>query len=293
MRLLITGASGFVGKKLLDLIPSEWDVVCLGRSSMEGRLKFVKADLSIKEDMREAAKEIGDTAFDAIVHLAALVPRTVEEDDLSNMIQANVIGTSNLLETFGSMAKKIIIGSTAEVYDQTRIEGVIDEHTNVGPSSYYGVTKLASEQIAQTYAKKHNIETIILRFSIMYGGDDPIARALPNFIRSAIRHEDINLQRPETKRDYIHIDDVALSILAAVKSKKGGVMAIGTGEGRTILEAAEAVVSAADSKSKIVIDSPGKGVDIIIDPKPAKEFIGFVSSIKFPDKLADMVKHYK
>ena len=154
-RLLITGASGFVGGELLKKIPSDWQTVCLGRNRVLECSRWIECDLSSPADVKSVAEELRAHSFDSIIHLAAHVPKTVASDGLDSAVTGNLHATVNILQILGEYAPKIIIGSTAEVYDQAQITGMITEECVVGPSSYYGATKLGSEFIAQAYAKKH------------------------------------------------------------------------------------------------------------------------------------------
>ena len=198
-----------------------------------------------------------------------------------------------MLEFFGSRAPKIIFGSTAEVYDQSMISGEITEVNAVKPYSYYGATKLSSEFIMQSFAAKNNKELSILRFSVMYGGFDPIARAIPNFIRAALKNETITIRGAKILRDYVHVDDVAKSIVCAVTSQGSGILNIGTGRGVSIYDAAKEIVNNTDSRSKIDIQSAAGGADIVLNIEKAEKSIGYEPSILFPAKLKKMIDEYR
>ena len=155
MKLLVTGSSGFVGRRFLEMAPSDWKIICLGRSQLDSLTgRWIQCDLSDQKSIESANKQVGSETFDAIVHLAAFVPKTAADDTLDNAKLGNIDATINLLTYFGEKSEKIIIGSTAEVYDQSKIHGPITEDNVVAGGSYYGSTKLASELIAQSYAKK-------------------------------------------------------------------------------------------------------------------------------------------
>ena len=212
---------------------------------------------------------------------------------LENAKLGNIDATINLLTCFGERSKKIIIGSTAEVYDQSKIHGPIAEDNVVAGGSYYGSTKMASELIAQSYAKKMNKELTILRFSVMYGGYDPIARAIPNFIRAAKAGEDLTIRGAKVLRDYVHIDDVARSIICAVNADGADVVNIGTGRGVSIRETAQVIVDSTQSTSRITVLSEDGGSDIVIDISRAEKLLNYHPEVFFPDKLKEMEKLYK
>lgn len=294
MKLLVTGSSGFVGRRFLEMAPTDWEIICLGRSqpdSFTGR--WIRCDLSDQKSVESAVNQVSDEIFDATVHLAAFVPRTATDDTLDKARLGNIDATINLLTHFGEKSEKIIIGSTAEVYDQSKIHGPITEDNVVAGGSYYGSTKLASELITQSYAKKLNKELTILRFSVMYGGYDPIARAIPNFIRAAKAGEDLTIRGANVLRDYVHTDDVARSIICAVNVNGAGVVNIGTGRGISIRETAQAIVDSTQSTSRITVLSEDGGSDIVIDISRAEKLLNYHPEVFFPDKLKEMEELYK
>ena len=255
--------------------------------------RWIQCDLVDQKSVESAVQQVSDEIFDAIVHLAAFVPRTAADDTLDKARLGNIDATINLLTYFGEKSEKIIIGSTAEVYDQSKIHGPITEDNVVAGGSYYGSTKLASELITQSYAKKLNKELTILRFSVMYGGYDPIARAIPNFIRAAKAGEDLTIRGAKVLRDYVHTDDVARSIICAVNANGAGVVNIGTGRGVSIQETAQAIVDSTQSTSRIVVLSEDGGSDIVIDISRAEKLLNYHPEVFFPDKLKEMEELYK
>ena len=294
MKILVTGSSGFVGRRFLEMAPTDWEIIYLGRSQPDNLTgRWIQCDLSDQKSVELAVKQLDDESFDSIVHLAAFVPKTAADDTLENAKLGNIDATINLLTCFSERSKKIIIGSTAEVYDQSKIHGPITEDNVVAGSSYYGSTKMASELIAQSYAKKMNKELTILRFSVMYGGYDPIARAIPNFIRAAKAGEDLTIRGAKVLRDYVHIDDVARSIICAVNVNGAGVVNIGTGRGVSIRETAQAIVDSTQSTSHIAVLSEDGGSDIVIDISQAEKLLDYHPEVFFPDKLKEMEKLYK
>lgn len=294
MRLLLTGATGFTGRALLKLLPEDTQITILGRSKpkeLKATWEFVEVDLASRRSV-EAASDLIKGDFDALVHLAAHVPKAGAEDTLIDAVTANICATAHLLDAFGARVRRHVLGSTVEVYDQSKISGDIDEDTPVGPMSYYASTKLGSEYIAISFAKKNLLPTIVLRFSVMYGPNDPIARAIPNFIKQAVANEDVVITGGNTLRDYIHVDDVAVSVIKAINSSETGILSIGTGHGVTIEEAAKAIVESAQSSSRIVSDRK-KSVDIVINPQDAERRIGFVAKKQFPDSLDEMIESFR
>jgi nucleoside-diphosphate-sugar epimerase len=248
MKILLTGASGFVGRAFLRSLSPDNTAVCLGRQRLENTpsIFFIETDIVESSSVVAASKQI-EGEFDALVHLAAYVPKTAAQDNLEDACDVNIKGLTNVLDVFEGRLGKILLGSTAEVYDQKRLSGPINEDSPLNPASYYAATKLASEFIARSFGAKNNLHTLVLRFSVMYGPNDPISRALPNFIKSALTNADIHIKGGEILRDYVHIDDVVTSLHQALRANQSGVVNIGTGKGISIADAARIIAEAARS----------------------------------------------
>lgn len=298
MKILLTGGSGFVGSTLIRGTEArEHTIISLGRTDpnapTNGRsgILFRRVDITNRRELEEVAETL-QGEFDALVHLAAYVPRQGDEDQLQAAHDVNIQGTINLLEVFGDRVKKIIVGSTAEVYDQRVVSGVLQESAVVGPASYYGATKLGSEFIATAYGRKRDVAVTVLRFSVMYGPSDPIARALPNFIKKALVGETIEVRGGDILRDYVHVEDVVDSIYCALSATAQGIYNIGTGNGVTIETAARQVIGAAQSQSRLVVHE-GQGADIVLDTHKAEVDLGFRAKVLFPDKLEEMVDSFR
>lgn len=294
MRLLLTGGGGFVGQRLLTSLTSQYEVVSLGRSSHGENIErctYVQADLTDARALAIIAESLGE--FDAVIHMAAYVPYESASDELQAAHDVNIQGTINLLSTFGDRAGRLIIGSTAEVYDQGKITGLLTADTVTGPTSYYGATKLSSELIACAYGKKESLPVTVLRFSVMYGPNDPISRALPNFIKKALKNEEIHVTGGDVKRDYIYIDDVVSSIHCALESSTQGVINIGTGYAVSIKDAAHTVVDIAKSESIVSVSDAVSGVDIVVDATEAENAIGFKAKKNFPQGIEEMIASFR
>lgn len=297
MKILITGASGFAGSAYLKLaLAKGHEVTILGRSrpDVEGMASviFAEADITDRNSILAVAKNI-EYDFDALINLAAYVPKKADEDNIFDAESVNVRGLINVLEAFKGRFKKHIFGSTAEVYDQRLISSErISSSSPTGPLSYYSTTKLAGEYIALSFGRKNGIKTTALRFSVMYGPNDQISRAIPNFIKLALRNSDIVINGGLAKRDYIHIDDVARSIECAIESSFEGVLPIGTGSGVTIEDTAMQIVKIAGSSSNVISDTK-QGTDIIIDSAEAERAIGFNATNIFPSSLGRVIDSYR
>jgi UDP-glucuronate 4-epimerase len=296
MKILVTGASGTVGGYLIeDLTKAGHNVVALGRhrpDSLKAPTIFVKGDIRIRDSLARAKTDFG--VFDSVVHLAALVPRTKDEDAMVPMIESNVIGTANLLEVFGPDLKNFVYASTAEIYGLPQSGALITEDLTPNPLSFYGATKLSGELICNAFGQKHGLAVSILRFTVLYGPGDRINRAVPNFIRKALSRDTLEVYGGEELRDYLHVTDAAGAAFLAATKGVGGTFNIGTGKGISIKDTATSIAKMVDPDSKVkILPRTKKASDIVLDSTKAKAILGFSPKYVFPELLDEQIAWYK
>jgi UDP-glucose 4-epimerase len=286
MRLLVTGGTGFLGKPFVKRALKEGhEIVLISRQQVADKgVTAVKADLTDKDSLNSAKSQVG--SIDAIVHLGALVYKKPEEDVADQMALANVVGTAYLLEVFGKDAKVIVNGSTAEIYGLPEADRPIHEDMLPRPASNYGASKLAGEYFANVFAARNNVPVVNLRFSVMYGAPDPIARAIPNFIKKAVAGEPLEIYGGEELRDYLHVEDAVESIMCALKATASGTYNVGSGKGTSVKDAAEAIVDLAKSKSTLTVLPRQKAAsDIVLDIAALQKDLQYKPKHTFPSGI--------
>jgi nucleoside-diphosphate-sugar epimerase len=291
--VMLTGASGFLGRRVAELMIGEGhDLVSIGRStpdpSTERRGRFVAVDLTDPEDVHRAVKTIGEV--DSIIHLAAMVPRTVAEDDAASAFAGNVMGTVHLFGAFGHADQANVFASTAEVYGLPETTATLDEDADIRPRSWYGASKAAAELYCRALEHRQTMRVAILRLTVLYGAGDTINRAIPNFIRSAVRSEPIPMFGGEELRDYLHVDDAARAIHLAWKCHLSGTFNVGSGTGIAVRDAAKAVLALTGGESTIeVLPRVKPSADIVLNVARFRESTGFSPVHVFPDGLEEQI----
>ena len=155
-RTLVTGAAGFTGRYVVDeLVARGHEVHAIVHRSDDGPISGVsevyQADLV---DLDGVGQAVRSARPDYVIHLAAI--SFVGHGDIEQMYRTNVVGTRQLLEAIsasGSRPSSIVVASSANVYGNAR-EGQLDESVPAAPANDYGVSKLASEFVASTYASR-------------------------------------------------------------------------------------------------------------------------------------------
>ena len=244
---LITGGCGFIGTNLIDRLmkePSEYKIRVLDnllvgtKKSLSEVCDFVEIDLPDIPDATvnpEVELVVGDIkdyetclsctkGVDAIVHLAAStgVPISVENPRID--MEANVIGTFNMLEAARTQGvNKFIFASSGAPIGE--VDPPIHEELAPHPVSPYGASKLAGEGYCSAYHKTFGIETAVLRFGNVYGPrSDRKSSVVAKFIRQALKGEILEIYGDGNQtRDFIFIDDLLEAImLVHAKEKIGG-----------------------------------------------------------------------
>jgi nucleoside-diphosphate-sugar epimerase len=163
MNILITGATGFIGKHLTAALSKTYSVRCLVRKTSDIKelrdlnVDLVYGDLLDKNSLAPALDKI-----DLVYHLAGEVYSRKKED----YYRGNVLATQNLLETCNEKGtKKIIFLSSVGVYKPATTKTLLTEESECEPITYYGKTKLDAEALI----KKYGIPWVIVRAPVIYG----------------------------------------------------------------------------------------------------------------------------
>ena len=232
MKILVTGATGFLGKYVIDeLLAHDYTIVAFGRNekigkALEGeRVQFIKGDLSAIEELRQAFQSV-----DAVVHAGAL---STAWGPWKAFYQANVVGTQNVLDLCREYAvKRLVYVSSPSIYaagkDQLNImesDAPKENHLN-----NYIRSKLASEKLFSDYP---DVPSIILRPRGLFGvGDTSI---LPRVLRLSRKIGIPLIRGGEQLMDMTCVENVALAIRLALEAKEahGQVYNITNGEPKT------------------------------------------------------------
>ncbi len=235
-RVVITGASGFVGANLARrLVEDGHDVhLVLRPGHKPWRIESILADVhSHIVDLTNSdllTREIGAIRPDWIFHLAAYGAYS-SQTDVAAMIETNITGTINLVHACMSAGFEVFIntGSSSEYgfKDHAPAEDELLE-----PNSQYAATKAAATLFCQFTAQAETVRIPTLRLYSVYGPYEEPARLIPNLISYGLRGELPPLVSPNTARDYVYIDDVVDAYLLAANratNEPCAIYNIGTG----------------------------------------------------------------
>ena len=245
-RVVVTGASGFVGANLARRLLDEGHQVHLLLRSAHATWRIA----GIRDDARchivdlcdsdQLGRIIGNLRPEWIFHLAAYgaYPQQV---DLNQMITTNITATSSLLTACLNVGFEAFVhtGSSSEY-------GLVDhaptEAEYIDPDSYYACTKAAATHLCRHIARAHEVHLPILRLYSAYGPFEEPTRLVPTLVRKALRGQLPPLVAPDTARDFVYIDDVCQAYLLAAAhrgSEPGAIYNVGSGTQTTIRQMVE------------------------------------------------------
>jgi nucleoside-diphosphate-sugar epimerase len=172
-KVLVTGASGYVGQEVVDqLLKMNCRVTGLGRRATERKdIDFVCADLTDEKSLNNA---LNSEHYDWIFHIAALPGDT---GDPLEMVQVNVVGTTNILNYARMISpQRVVIATSLSSYGwfpATKFEEPlylpVDEEHPCRPKDMYSVTKRIQELLAETFYNQYGVPTVCLRLSAVVG----------------------------------------------------------------------------------------------------------------------------
>ena len=221
MAVLVTGAGGLVGTRIVQkLLDRKETVICLDRDLRMGRLDHfigehqvmaVQADVT---DLKAVVSIISGNDIDRVIHTAAILPPTTENDPLLGT-SVNIVGTNNVFEASRvNGVKRVVYPSSISTYrDQSDYgDAELDEDAVQRPYSIYGATKLVNEFTAQAFSKNWGLDCRGLRIPAVLGHGRETGRtaAASQMISRAAVGEAFESPVPaEQCTAYAYVDDVA------------------------------------------------------------------------------------
>jgi UDP-glucuronate decarboxylase len=256
-KILITGASGFVGKNLIPFLqPKLGTYFLLSRNpeeiTSEEHLKTVACDLLDRDRVTEIMAEIQPTH---ILHLAwELKPGSYHQEDNLHWLKASI----HLLAEFQKNNGKRWIGTgTCFEYDWSL--GCCDETlTPLHPESLYGKTKKLLFDYSTVFCEHHNISFAWPRLFFLYGPHENQKRLLPDVIDALLKNQQATIQNGELYRDYMHIGDCCKILNELIFSDFEGAINISTGIPTKLSKIGETVAKILGKEDLLTIKTPEK-----------------------------------
>ncbi len=284
MHVLVTGASGFIGKALTAaLLQAGHTVQPVDRSSGIDLLDWAALEGTI---VRKP---------DAIVHLAA---RSFVPDSYENpraFYETNVLGTTNALELARRSGARFVFLSSYVYGTPSYLP--IDEGHPLAAINPYAETKLMGEQLCAAYARHHGVATTVLRPFNVYGPGQDERFLIPSIIRQSETGR-VALKDPRPRRDFVYVDDVVRAIMAATEAHRpaGGdalpIVNIGSGRSHSLQEVLQLIQKNAPRPFEVHFSGetrPNEVLDTVSDIRKAAALLDWKPQVSLEQGLQKML----
>jgi dTDP-glucose 4,6-dehydratase len=263
MRIVVTGAAGFLGSHLVDrLLAEEHEVVgidSLITGSLDNlrHLESCRAFRFVKADVTQYIHVPGPV--DRVYHFASPASPLDFPRFPVHILKVGALGTLNSLGLSKAKGARMLLASTSEIYGDPLVHPQVEAYWGnvnpIGERSMYDEAKRFAEALTMSYHRQNQVETRIVRIFNTYGPrmrlDD--GRVLPNFVRSALKNEPLTIYGDGSQtRSFCYVDDLLRGIVSLMESKGDEPVNIGNPEEITMLDFAKEIIAMTGSKSTIV-----------------------------------------
>jgi nucleoside-diphosphate-sugar epimerase len=300
VRVLVTGAAGFIGRWVVaelladghEVLPIDnlvaGDVAALEEfAGHPGMRPFEQGDVRDAAACRRWVRDV-----DAVAHLAASISVQESIDDPATTFENDVVGTFNVLEAARGVGARVLFMSTCMVYDRADASG-IDESHPTKPASPYAASKLAGEALTLSYFHAYGLPTSVVRPFNTYG---PFQRSVGEggvvaiFTRRSLLGEELRIYGDGTQtRDLLYVEDCARFVVAALRSDRvtGRVVNAGTGRDVSVNELAARIEPDARRVAHVEHIHPQSEIAVLrCDPRLAGDLLGWRPRVDLDEGLA-------
>lgn len=286
VRLLVTGAGGFIGRHVVNAAPSTWDTVVLSRERLPEREGLVAAQWNGNLEAPLPTEMEG--SFDVVIHLAGNASHGVATSEpwrdlaATGGVAAAVLGRVS--------TRRIVLLSSAAVYAGR--EGRVDPSRSLEPPMAYGLSKRYVEGFASALVSQGRAESLVtFRLYNAFGPGERPTRLIPRVVEAIRADAPFRMSAdPTSLSDPIRVEWVARALIAAARSDVTGTFDICGGDPVSMATQVQRIAAALDARAPdIALDPDPNEVPIHFwsDPGPAVRALGIEAPETFPAAVQD------
>lgn len=296
-RALVTGASGFVGRRALDVLAQrDFEVHAVARrpapEASTAAVTWHAADLT-DVDARRAL--VGSLEASHLLHLAWYAePGAFWAARENAPWVAATIGLIDEFAVAGGL-RATLAGTCAE-YDWTTPQPLAED-APLAPTTYYGVCKDATRRVAEGLAEQAGIALAWGRIFFLYGPEEDERRLVASVARALVAGERASTSVGAQRRDFLHVDDVAGAFGALLDADVSGPVNVASGESVSVRWIVEQLAAAAERPDLLDVGAlptrPGEPEEITADVTRLREEVGFRPDRSLQEGLAQTVRWWR
>ncbi len=288
-RVLLTGASGFVGSHLA----SE-----LRRKGAQVYSVDVRGNIPIDLRDWQRLKEFSDKwgKVDLVYHLAALMFVPYSFQNPRDIYDVNVLGTLNMLELCRLQNIERVVFASSYVYGSPQYLPIDEEHP-VNPNNPYARSKVMGEVLCRAYHEDYGLKCTILRPFNIYGEGQNDSFLIPSILRQ-IAGGRIELMDPEPRRDLLYITDAIRAYIKAGEYDRSDfeVFNIGSGLSHSVDEIVRNISDVWGQSAQVVyrnVRRKNEIMNVIANINKAKKELGWAPEVRLEEGLSRYINWYK
>jgi len=303
-RVLITGAGGFIGSHLTEvLVEIGADVTAFVRYNsrndwgmLEGKaqhrphnLRVISGDVTDSVFVRNAVKD-----KEIVFHLAALIGIPYSYAAPESYINTNMKGTLNVMQAcLDADVERVVHTSTSEVYGTAQYTPIDEKHPLQGQSPY-SASKIGADKIAESFHCSFDLPVVTIRPFNTFGPRQSTRAVIPTIITQTLTSDTVKLGSLDPVRDLTFVTDTVQGFIRLAESKKaiGKTINTGTGRGVSVGELAETIIQIANPNARITCEEerirPQKSevLKLVCDNTQARKVAGWNPKYSLEDGLA-------
>jgi UDP-glucose 4-epimerase len=281
VRILVTGAGGFIGQHLLDRLGDEHELFPLVRAAPDDSREWVVQDLAQPLELARLPKRI-----DAVIHLAQSRRYREFPDGAEDMYAINVDSTFHLLEYARCAgAQSFLLASTGGIYGYS-YEALV-ETSPANPLNFYLTSKHVAESLVGNY--QAFLRTVVFRFFFAYGSGQE-GMVVPTLLEKVRKGDQISIAgRPGQRINPIHVSDVVEAFPKALELERSDVFNIAGDEVVSVRKLVSMIEQATGESANVRHIEPEYEGDLVGDNSRMKNVLGVSPRVSLLDGIRSML----
>ena len=308
-RIMVTGASGFIGSELVSRLVKDGHELHVLERYVTGRYSSdkksqISTHYATLTDFPAIRKIVRDAQPDYVIHLAAISPVSFSYDHYIEVTEANYLGTVNLAEACYREVphfRQFIMAGTSEEYGMTlkNAKSKLTEESELSPNSPYAVAKVAADLYLRYMYQAYKFPFTVIRPYNTFGRKDNKHFFIERAITQMLNNGKVYLGDRTTVRDWIYVDDHVEGYVKALGNRKavGEIIQLCSGKGYTTEETAKIIAKLIGFRGEIVWNATQKrplDAKILIgDNSKARKILGWKPKYTLEEGLKKTIEHWK